>query len=373
MTMERIIIHIDMDAFYASIEQRDHPALRGKPVVVGGPPYGRGVVATCSYEARKYGVRSAMSSTRAFALCPQATFVKPRFAAYKAVSREIMDIFTRVTPLVEPLSLDEAYLDVTENSLGSSSGPYIARYLLGEIKRRTGLSASAGVASSKFVAKIASGFQKPNGLTVVASKDVREFLAPLSIQDMHGVGKVSAKLLARHGFHHIRDLQTTDEATLRNLFSAERTKQLLELASGIDHRPVVPKRPRKSIGSETTFQQDSDDTEELRAYLQRESEHVIAELERRQLSFQTVSVKWKTAQFEARSRQMTLTHPCHHVEELHQYVDKLFADISFEEPVRLIGLSVSQLLPRTESMKQLSFDDLSPVEHEIPSKPLKNE
>jgi len=184
--MERLIIHVDMDAFYASVEQRDRPDLRDKPVIVGGAPHSRGVVATCSYEARKYGVHSAMSSRRAFALCPQATFVKPRFHVYRHVSQQVMAIFKSITPLVEPLSLDEAYLDVTENTLMSTSGPYIARYILGEIKRRTGLTASAGVAPSKFVAKIASGFNKPNGLTVVEAADVESFLAPLPITTMQG-------------------------------------------------------------------------------------------------------------------------------------------------------------------------------------------
>lgn len=359
MYMERLIIHVDMDAFYASVEQRDRPDLRDKPVIVGGAPHSRGVVATCSYEARKYGVHSAMSSRRAFALCPQATFVKPRFHVYRHVSQQVMAIFKSITPLVEPLSLDEAYLDVTENTLMSTSGPYIARYILGEIKRRTGLTASAGVAPSKFVAKIASGFNKPNGLTVVEAADVESFLAPLPITTMHGVGKVTAQTLFKHGYHTIADLQRAQPEQLKAIFGFDRGSQLYELASGRDNRPVVPTRERKSIGSETTFAFDLDDPEEVYERVVPEIEDVLHQLDRRELSCQTVTIKIKTSEFQARSHQIKLNHPTHDHDEIKRLARRLFDEMAITEPVRLIGMTVSDLIPRTETARQLTFEELT--------------
>lgn len=357
--MERLIIHVDMDAFYASVEQRDRPSLHGKPVIVGGAPHSRGVVATCSYEARKYGVHSAMSSRRAFALCPHATFVKPRFQAYRQVSQQVMDIFKTVTPLVEPLSLDEAYLDVTENSLLSTSGPFIARYILGEIKRRTGLTASAGVAPSKFVAKIASGFEKPNGLTVVPPHEVTTFLAPLSIETMHGVGKVTAQTLYKHNYHTIADIQQSRPEQLKAIFGHDRGQQLFELAHGRDDRPVVSTRERKSIGSETTFAFDIDDPEEVYDRVLPEIEDVLHQLDKRELSCQTVTIKIKTSEFQARSHQIKLNHPTHDHEEIRRLARRLFDEMEINVPVRLIGMTVSDLIPRSESARQLTFDEIS--------------
>lgn len=362
--MERIIIHVDMDAFYASVEQRDRPDLRGKPVVVGGAPHSRGVVSTCSYEARKYGIHSAMSTRRAFALCPQATFVKPRFAAYQAVSQQVMAIFKSVTPLVEPLSLDEAYLDVTDNTLQSTSGPFIARYILGEIKRRTGLTASAGVAPSKFVAKIASGHQKPNGLTVVEAQGVKSFLAPLSISVMHGVGKVTGQILSKHGYDTIANIQQAQPEALRAIFGHDRGNQLYELAHGRDVRPVVPTRERKSIGSETTFAFDLDDPEEVYERVIPEIEDVLHQLDRRELSCQTVTIKIKTSEFQARSHQIKLNHPTHDHDEIKRLARRLFDEMALTEPIRLIGMTVSDLIPRTESARQLTIEEIirSPLE-----------
>ncbi|EPE61145.1 impB/mucB/samB family protein [Exiguobacterium sp. S17] len=359
MPMERLIIHVDMDAFYASVEQRDRPHLRNKPVIVGGAPHSRGVVATCSYEARKYGVHSAMSSRRAFALCPQATFVKPRFQAYRQVSQHVMEIFKSVTPFVEPLSLDEAYLDVTENSLMSTSAPYVARYILGEIKRRTGLTASAGVAPSKFVAKIASGFDKPNGLTIVAADEVESFLAPLSITTMHGVGKVTAQILFKHDFETIADIQEARPEQLKTILGHDRGVQLYELAHGRDSRPVVPSRERKSIGSETTFAFDLDDPEEVYERVIPEIEDVLQQLDRRELSCQTVTIKIKTSEFQARSHQIKLNHPTHDHDEIKRLARRLFDEMAINEPVRLIGMTVSDLIPRTETARQLTFDELT--------------
>src|SRR6188474_229958 len=213
--MIRRIVHIDMDAFYASVEQRDNPALRGQPVAVGGAPDQRGVVAASSYEARKFGVRSAIPMSRAVRLCPSLVIVRPDFTKYRTVSEQVFELFRAVTPLVEPLSLDEAYLDVTENSWGETLGMNVARRLKAEIRERTGLTASAGVAPNKFLAKIASGWQKPDGLTVIAPERVEKFLQQLPVEALWGVGPVTAKKLRALGVERLVDVRTADEERLR--------------------------------------------------------------------------------------------------------------------------------------------------------------
>lgn len=353
----RKIIHIDMDAFYASVEQRDRPRLRGVPVVVGGPPHARGVVATCSYEARKYGIHSAMPSRRAFQLCPRAVFIRPRFDVYRAVSSQIMELFREITPLVEPLSLDEAYLDVTENLLNLPSATWIAEYILSEIKRRTGLTASAGVSDSKLVAKIASGYKKPNGLTVVPPEDVVAFLAPLSIGDLHGVGKVTRASLEKAGFLTVGDLQAAGAEGLRGLFGRERGNELHQMAHGIDERQVRPHRERKSIGSETTFPEDTEDIDTIFQTLILEAKSVVKSLNAKKMSCRTVTVKWKTEDFQSRSKRMSFPDATSDEETLLDYTTKLFNDIALDAPIRLIGMSVSHL-EEPPSARQLSWQDI---------------
>ena len=248
----RRIIHIDMDAFYASVEQRDRPELRGRPVAVGGRPEGRGVVAASSYEARAFGVRSAMSMARAVQVCPPLAVVPPDFAKYKEVSGQVFALFREVTPLVEPLSLDEAYLDVTENAWGEPLAVTIAKRLKAAIRERTGLTASAGVAPNKFLAKIASGWQKPDGLTVIPPERVETFLQKLPIDALWGVGPVTARKLRGIGLERLVDVRHADPERLRQAVGSY-AEWLVQLAYGNDDRPVEPHRERKSVGTENTF------------------------------------------------------------------------------------------------------------------------
>src|SRR6266404_771831 len=239
--MIRRILHVDMDAFYASVEQRDDPALRGKPLAVGGRPEGRGVVAAASYEARAFGVYSAMPMSRAVRLCPSLVIVRPDFSRYKAASNAVFSIFREVTPLVEPLSLDEAYLDVTENAWGETLGTAVAKRLKARIKADTGLTASAGVAPNKCLAKIASGWKKPDGLTVISPERVEPFLQQLPVDALWGVGPVTAKKLRAQGIERLVDVRTADAAMLRSTVGSL-AEWLQRLANGSDDRPVVPNR-----------------------------------------------------------------------------------------------------------------------------------
>src|ERR1700716_2821603 len=245
----RRILHIDMDAFYASVEQRDAPARRGKPLAVGGQPTGRGVVAAASYEARAFGIHSAMSMAKAVRLCPSLLIVPPDFGRYKTASNAFFSIFREVTPLVEPLSLDEAYLDVTENAWGESLATPIAKRLKQRIRADTGLTASAGVAPNKFLAKIASGWKKPDGLTVISPERVEPFLQQLPVDALWGVGPVTAKKLRARGIERLVDVRTTDAQVLRDAVGSM-ADWLRQLSNGIDDRPVTPHREAKSSGSE---------------------------------------------------------------------------------------------------------------------------
>src|SRR3954469_13531390 len=262
----RRILHIDMDAFYASVEQRDNPAIRGLPVAVGGAPDQRGVVAAASYEARRFGVRSAIPMSRAVRLCPELVIVRPDFTKYQTVSRQVFDIFRRVTPLVEGLSLDEAYLDVTDNAWGETLGMTVARRIKQEIREATGLTASAGVAPNKFLAKIASGWQKPDGLTVIAPERVEQFLHGLPIDALWGVGPVTAAKLRARGIDRLIDVRTADATLLREAVGSL-ADWLDQLARGIDDRPVVATRTPKSSGSENTFAADLTDLAHIRGHI----------------------------------------------------------------------------------------------------------
>src|SRR6186997_2204249 len=281
VTLHRIL-HVDMDAFYASVEQRDNPGLRGRPVVVGGDPAKRGVVAAASYEARVFGVRSAMPMSRAVRLCPSLVIVRPDFTKYQAVSRQVFELFRSVTPLVEPLSLDEAYLDVTENAWHEPLATPVARRLKDRVREATGLTASAGVAPNKFLAKIASGWRKPDGLTVISPERVEPFLQRLPVDALWGVGPVTAKKLRARGVERLVDVRTADPIALHDAVGSL-AYWLQQLANGVDERPVVSNRETKSSGSESTYATDLTDLEEMREEIREMAAQAAGWLGRRSL------------------------------------------------------------------------------------------
>lgn len=290
-----------MDAFYASVEQRDDAGLRGRPVAVGGSPESRGVVAAASYEARAFGVRSAQPMVRALRLCPQLVVVPPDFARYRAVSQQVMAILRTATPLVEPLSLDEAYLDVTENLWGEPLARDVARRLKARIREVTGLGCSAGVAPNKFLAKIASGWRKPDGLTVIPPERVERFLQQLPVEALWGVGPVTARKLRAIGIDWLVDVRTADRVALARAVGSM-ADWLVRLAHGDDPRPVEPHRPWKSISGETTYAADLEDIGEMRAELERLARRVAGSLERKKLRARSVTIKVRYADFSTVTR-----------------------------------------------------------------------
>src|SRR2546425_3272518 len=328
-----------MDAFYASVEQRDDPALAGRPLAVGGQPNRRGVVAAASYEARAFGVHSAMSMARAVRLCPSLLIVPPDFARYKAASNAVFAIFREVTPLIEPLSLDEAYLDVTENAWGEPLGMTVARRLKDRIRADTGLTASAGVAPNKFLAKIASGWKKPDGLTVIAPDRMEPFLQQLPVDALWGVGPVTARKLRARGIDRLVDVRTADVEALRATVGSL-AEWLRQLASGIDDRPVVPNREVKSSGSENTFAEDLTDLEAVRREIAGMASDAAVWLARKQLLARTVTIKVRYSDFTTITRSHTTTPTRDEgdiVARAATLVDKTDAG---RRPVRLLGVSV---------------------------------
>ncbi|MGD9904039.1 MAG: DNA polymerase IV [Vicinamibacterales bacterium] len=338
----RRILHLDMDAFYASVEQRDNPELRGKPVVVGGAPDKRGVVAAASYEARAFGVRSAIPMSRAVRLCPSLVIVRPDFPKYRQVSQQVFALFRAVTPLVEPLSLDEAYLDVTENAWGESLGVAVARRLKAEIRETTGLTASAGVAPNKFLAKIASGWQKPDGLTVIAPERVERFLQGLPVDALWGVGPVTARKLQAHGITRLIDVRGAELDTLRGLVGSL-ADWLKDLAAGRDPRPVEPDRPSKSAGSECTYEHDLTALDEIRREIAEMAADAARWLGRRGLYARTITIKVRYSDFET----VTRSHSAEPTRDAAALVARADALIDKTEagtrPVRLLGASVHNL------------------------------
>jgi DNA polymerase IV len=335
----RRIIHVDMDAFYASVEQRDRPELRGRPVAVGGPASGRGVVAAASYEARTFGVRSAMPMARAIRLCPELEIVRPDFQKYRTVSQEVFAIYRAVTPLVEPLSLDEAYLDVTENAWHEPLAVSVARRLKSMIRTATGLTASAGVAPNKFLAKIASAWRKPDGLTVIAPERVESFLQQLPVDALWGVGPVTAGRLREHGIDRLVDVRTADAAVLRSAVGGM-ADWLLELAAGRDDRPVNPNRPAKSSSSECTYASDIIDLDRIReeiAGLARENAEWLA---RRGLVARTVTIKVRYSDFSTITRSHSRAPTSDAADIVRRAVDLLARTEAGRRPVRLLGAGV---------------------------------
>ena len=336
-----------MDAFYASVEQRDFPEYAGRPLAVGGSSR-RGVVAAASYEARKFGVRSAMPSVTAVRRCPDLIFAKPRFDVYKKVSRQIHDILKGYTELVEPLSLDEAYLDVSEPRRSGDSverdAVDIARSIKEEIRRITGLSASAGVSFNKFLAKTASDVEKPDGLFVIRREDAEAFLAGLSIEDFHGVGNATARRMKERGIYTGADLRTRTEDELVSWFG-KTGRFFFRIVRGEDHRKVKPNRVRKSVGAERTFSQDLRHLNEMEQRITEIAERISERMAAAGVAGRTVTLKVKYHDFALTTRSTTLHYDVHEVDDLRSIGVQLLRHPKPSRPVRLLGLSVSNLIP----------------------------
>jgi len=343
----RRILHLDMDAFYASVEQRDDASLRGRPVAVGGDPTGRGVVAAASYEARKFGVRSAIPMARAVRLCPHLAIVRPDFKRYAAVSRQIFDLYRAVTPLVEPLSLDEAYLDVTKNAWNEPLGMSVARRLKAQVLEATSLTVSAGVAPNKFLAKIASGWKKPDGLTVIAPERVERFLEKLPVDALWGVGPKTAEKLLAIGCVRLVDVRSVPPEALRRVVGSW-ADSLLRLAHGEDPRRVVPDQRAKSCSTEDTYAKDLTDLAEMRAELEAMARHDASWLAKRDLFARTLVLKVRYGDFTTVTRSDT-RRPTRDADELAaRAVALLGRTDAATRPVRLLGVGVHGLLTPEE-------------------------
>jgi DNA polymerase-4 len=362
-----MILHCDMDAFYASVEERDRPELVGQAVIVGGSPEKRGVVSAANYVARRYGVHSAMPAATAHRLCPHGVFLHPRIGYYAEVSRRIREIFERFTPLVEPLSLDEAFLDVTGSEQLFGSAAEIGRKIKQTVREETGLVVSVGVAPSKFIAKIASDFKKPDGFLVVEPEHVQEFLDPLPVERLWGVGKQGSKAFQRLGIRSIGQLRQWPLDALTSNFGSQ-GQYLWQLAHGIDDEPVVPEREAKSLSHETTFEQDIDDLDVLRAWLVDLTEQVGWRMRRNGLRGRVVHLKVRFADFSTITRSQTLPEPTDITHELWRAADEMLCHRlpASHLPVRLLGMGVSGfdgtgltqglLFDQNERQKQVDLD-----------------
>lgn len=352
----RKIIHVDMDAFYASVEQRDFPQYRGKPLIVGGAPDKRGVVAACSYEARKFGIHSAMPSSTAYRLCPQAIFQRPRFDVYRQVSAEIAEVFRHYTDKIEPLSLDEAYLDVTDSDLHHGSATLIARSIKQAIKDKTELTASAGISYNKFLAKMASDMDKPDGLYVIKPEEGAAFIEQLSIGKFYGIGKATEAKMQSLDIHNGKQLKLCTRAYLVSRFG-KAGNYYYDIAQGIDNRPVVTSRARKSLGTETTFEYDLGDKQQMLTVLNDLVEIVVQSMQRRKLHAKTLTIKVKFADFTQVTRSQTMEEAFNDKESilpmLPGLLDKTDAG---EKKVRLLGVTTSNFVGENETDNQTQIE-----------------
>ena len=347
--MSRAVLHVDMDAFYASVEQHDDPTLVGKPLIVGGVA-GRGVVAAASYEVRKYGVHSAMPMSTALRLCPRAVCVRPRMQRYKAVSDQIFGVFNEITPLVQGLSLDEAFLDVTASRSLFGDGEAIGRRIKARIRELTGLTASVGVATNKLVAKIASDLNKPDGLTLVPDERLREVLDPLSVRRLPGLGRKTGAKVEALGIHTLGELRSAPDSLLRPLFGRY-TDRVRERAAGIDDRPVIPEHDEKSLSAEDTFERDIGDPRVLQAELTRLAELACERLRRKQLTAGCVGVKIRRADFVTFTRQRAVAPPTHDGRTIANVARELFARWlagASGAKLRLLGVVLTDLSPASQ-------------------------
>jgi len=358
MNRQRKIIHVDMDAFFASVEQRDRPELRGKPLVVGGQPNSRGVVAACSYEARKFGIHSAMPSSRAYRLCPTAIFVPPRIDVYRQVSEQIHEVFWRYASEVEPLSLDEAYLDVTETDLLEGSATRIAQAVKQDIELSTKLIASAGVSYNKFLAKIASDMDKPNGLYVITPDQGAKFVAKLPVGKFYGVGPATEAKMLKLDITNGEDLRAWNKTDLRAQFGKS-GEYYYHIARAIDHRPVRSTRVRKSLGKETTFEEDIHDISLLTEHINRLAEKVFQRLADKALVAKTVTLKVKYTNFQQVTRAMSSELRITNLSSMQLMLSDLLSRTQAgEKAVRLVGVTASGLIQENEQepQKQLEFN-----------------
>lgn len=343
----RKIIHMDMDAFYASVEQRDFPEYRGMPIVVGGSPEGRGgVVATASYEARKFGIRSAMPSKTAQRLCPQAIFVLPRFDAYKAVSKSFHAILHRYTDIIEPLSLDEAYLDVTEDKLGIGYAMDIAESIRAAVKKELGLTVSAGVSINKFVAKVASDLHKPDGLTFIGPSRIESFMESLPVGKFYGVGKVTAEKMHRLGLVTGGDLKKHSEDELVAHFG-KTGRFFYQIVRGIDDRPVQPYRETKSVSVEDTYGEDLEDMQHIQLELSKLADRLVTRLNRLELKGRTLTVKFKFHDFTLTTRSVSVLSFIEDKAAMLSLVEKIMDNLDLKgRKIRLLGVGISNFAPK---------------------------
>ncbi|MDX8397412.1 MAG: DNA polymerase IV [Mariprofundaceae bacterium] len=358
MTTQRKIIHVDMDAFFAAVEQRDFPEYQGKPLIVGGQPNSRGVVAACSYEARKFGIRSAMACSQAFRLCPEAIFVKPRLESYRKVSKKIREVFWRYGSQVEPLSLDEAYIDVTYTESCGSSATHIAQNIKREIFEETGLIASAGVSYNKFLAKVASDMDKPNGLYVIRPEQGEAFVATLPVGKFFGVGPSTELKMHGMGIYTGNDLKSYTEAELQVKFGKS-AHYYYQVARGIDHSPVRSSRKRKSLGKETTFEHDVVDIEALKGHMNALGEKVFDRLEQEKCLAKTLTLKVKYADFSQRTRSFTQSEVIDSFRDYQRILTTLLEQVDVRyKPVRLLGVTASSLIDKDSDAVRLSHMQL---------------
>lgn len=352
------IIHIDMDAFYASVEQRDFPELKGKPIAVGGSS-DRGVVAAASYEARKYGVKSAMPSTIAARKCPHLIFVRPRFEVYKEVSNQIRAIFHEYTDLVEPLSLDEAYLDVTHNKKGISSATLIAKAIRKEILEKTKLTASAGISVNKFLAKTASDVHKPDGVTLIPPENAILFLEQLPIGKFFGIGKVTAKKMTDIGIHTGADLKKLEESELKRRFGKSGV-YYYNIVRGIDNRAVNPSRERKSLGAENTFSEDLTDREDVMKALEKIADTLYNRIRSSNALGKTLTIKIKFSDFQQITRSKTVDFEIKYRKDIISIVEVIMEQEDLSNvKIRLLGISISNFkreVSTKDKSLQLTFD-----------------
>ena len=359
-------MHVDLDAFFAAVEQRDKPSLRGKPVVVGGTGL-RGVVATASYEARKFGIHSAMSTAEARSRCPSAAFLGPRFPVYREASSVVMEYLRGISHLVEPLSLDEAFVDL---AVRTNFEPGDVLEIIQEVRQSIvtltgGLTASIGVGSSKFIAKIASEINKPNGFYVVEPGTELEFLAPLKVKTIFGVGPVTNAKLAQFGIHTIAQLHQHDEKELANYVGAASGAALYQLARGIDHRPVVAERETKSVSVEDTFQTDISDRNRLIAIADAQARHIARRLAKLELSARTIIIKYRYHDFETHTRSATLAGPTDDPGVISRTALSLLGKIDLVSGLRLFGVGVNGLTDWVQ--EELFVEEIDPIIETIPT------